>query len=545
MILKRAPLLFLLVFLACQPADRDSTGGRPPADRSGPVTYQRLLHAESEPGNWLMYSGQYHSQRHSRLTRIDQRNVSRLRMRWVYQLATLNEVETTPLVVDGIMYLTRSPSDVIALDASTGRPFWTYEHVLPDQLSLCCGRQNRGVAILGERLFLGTLDSRLIALDTRTGNVIWDTRVADEKAGFSITSAPLVVKDKVIIGVGGGEYGVRGFLDAYDAGTGELVWRFYTVPGPGEPGHDTWEGDSWKTGGSPTWMTGSFDPELDLLYWGTGNPAPDWNGEVREGDNLYSNCVLALDPDTGELRWYFQFTPHDVHDWDAAQIPVLVDAELEGRPRKLMLWANRNGFFYVLDRQTGEFLLAREFAKQTWAERIDENGRPVRIPGTFPSDEGTLVYPSVNGAANWWSPAYSPTTGLFYVTAYDGADLYYIGEDEHRPGLPFLGSGANQDEPFDKYFSAVRALDPRTGELRWEYPLWPKSTSGLLSTGGGLLFGGSIDGYFYALSDETGEELWGMNLGGMVHAAPITYIAQGEQQVTIAAGSAIFTFSLE
>jgi alcohol dehydrogenase (cytochrome c) len=403
--MKRWSLLsVLLASFGCQPVDRDSTEPETASITSTAVTYERIRDAESDPGNWLTYSGQYHSQRHSPLDQIRRSNADRLRVKWAYQLHTLNEVETSPLVVDGIMYLTRSPSDVIALDAKTGRPFWTYEHQLDPEVNFCCGEQNRGVAILGDRLYLGTLDAHLVALDSKTGFVKWDVDVADSKAGYSKTAAPLAVKDMIVSGIAGGEFGIRGFLDAYDAETGERVWRFQTIPGEGEPGNETWEGDSWKTGGSPTWMTGSFDPELNLIYWGTGNPGPDWNGEVREGDNLYSDSVVALDADTGELKWYFQFTPHDVHDWDACQIPVLFDAEYQGRPRKLMAWGNRNAFFYLLDRETGEFLLASEFAKQTWAERIDENGRPVRLPNTFPSPEGALVYPSVNGAANWWSP---------------------------------------------------------------------------------------------------------------------------------------------
>ncbi len=509
------------------------------------VTAERLLNAEDEPQNWLMYSGQYHSQRHSRLTQIDKDTVGGLRVKWVHQLATLADVETTPLVVDGVMYLTQSPSNVIALDAATGRPFWTYEHQLPETLSVCCGRQNRGVAILGDKVFVGTLDARLVALEAKSGAVVWDVEVADPRDGYSKTAAPLVVGDKIITGIAGGEYGIRGFLDAYDARTGERVWRFYTVPGEGEPGHDSWEGDSWKTGGAPTWVTGSYDPELNLIYWGTGNPGPDWNGEAREGDNLYSDSVIALDADTGELKWHFQFTPHDVHDWDATQTPILVDLEFDGRRRKLILWPNRNAFFYVLDRESGQFLRATAFARQTWAERIDEHGRPVRIPGMLPSEDGILVYPSVNGAANWWSTTFSPRTELIYVVTYDGADTYYIGEDEYVPGQLFVGGGAERYEPQERYASMIRALDPRTGETRWEYSLQPKTMSGLMSTASDLVFGGSVDGYFFALDAVDGDELWRMNIGGSVKAAPISYMVDGRQYVTIAAGSAIFTFGLE
>ena len=518
---------------------------QPSTPLGSPVTSERLLKASEEPENWLMYSGQYNSQRHSRLTAIDKSNVDQLEVKWVKQLETLADVETTPLVVDGVMYLTQSPSNVFALDASTGSQFWSYEHQLPEKLSLCCGRQNRGVAILGETLFLGTLDAKLIALDAKTGTVRWETQSADPNTGYSKTAAPLVIGDKVISGIAGGEYGIRGFLDAYDAETGELAWRFYTIPGEGEPHNDTWEDDSWKTGGAPTWITGAYDPELNLVYWGTGNPGPDWNGEAREGDNLYSDSVVALDADTGELRWYFQFTPHDVHDWDATQIPILIDIEFDGRPRKLMLFPNRNGFFYVLDRVTGEFLRGTPFAKQTWAERIDENGRPIRIPGMFPSEEGVLVYPSVNGAANWWSNTYSPRTELLYVVTYDGADTFFIGEDEYVPGEMFLGGAPERLVPQETYASMIRAIEPRTGDTRWEFPLQPKTQSGLLSTASDLVFGGSVDGYFYALDAVNGTELWRMNVGGNVKAAPISYMVGNVQYVTIAAGNSILTFGLD
>ena len=510
-----------------------------------PVTSERLLKASEEPENWLMYSGQYNSQRYSRLTAIDKSNVNQLEVKWVKQLETLADVETTPLVVDGVMYLTQSPSNVFALDASTGSQFWTYEHTLPEKLSLCCGRQNRGVAILGETLFLGTLDAKLIALDAKTGAVQWETQSADAATGYSKTAAPLVIGDKVISGIAGGEYGIRGFLDAYDAKTGELAWRFYTIPGEGEPYNDTWEDDSWKTGGAPTWITGAYDPDLNLVYWGTGNPGPDWNGEAREGDNLYSDSVVALDADTGELKWHFQFTPHDVHDWDATQIPILIDIEFDGRPRKLLLFPNRNGFFYVLDRVTGEFLRGTAFAKQTWAERIDENGRPIRIPGMLPNEEGVLVYPSVNGAANWWSNTYSPRTELLYVVTYDGADTFFIGDDEYVPGEMFVGGAPERYVPQETYASMIRAIEPRTGDTRWEFQLQPKTQSGLLSTASDLVFGGSVDGYFYALDAVNGAELWRINVGGNVKAAPISYMVGTVQYVTIAAGNSILTFGLD
>ncbi len=424
------------------------------------VTSDQITRASDHPGNWLTYSGQYNGQRFSRLREINSKNVGDLQVKWVRQFPISEPFECSPLVVDGVMYVTLPENKLWALDAGTGLPYWKYSHKLPKKLAVCCGKINRGVAVLGESLYMGTLDAKLVALDARSGNEIWISEVGKAEDGYSITGAPLVVKDMVITGIAGGEYGIRGYLDAYDAKTGVRRWRTYTIPATGEPGNETWEGDSWKVGGSPTWMTGSYDPELDLLYWGVGNPGPDWNGEVRIGDNLYSDCVLAIDPNTGEIKWHFQFTPHDVHDWDACQIPVLVDTEYQGRQRKLMLFGNRNGFYYVLDRESGEFLNAKSFAMQTWATGIDPDGRPIRKPGMLPSEEGVLVYPDVSGAANWYSPTYSPRTGLFYLMAFDGGATYYLTkEPEYVKGLPFMGGTAtfNDFQEFvnSEYVSAV------------------------------------------------------------------------------------------
>ena len=390
--------------LAQEPAS-DAGAGIP---LFSPVTWERLVNAADEPHNWLMYSGTFDSQRFSRLDQIDTSNVAGLKLVWAHHIPQLDRNETTPLVVDGVMFITESPSNVTAVDAASGRPYWRYEHELPDDLRICCGRNNRGVAILDETLYMSTLDAHIVGVDARSGSLLWNTEVADHQEGYSKTAAPLIVKDKVVTGIAGGEFGIRGFLDAYDAKTGTREWRTHTIPGPDHPDNRSWAGDSWRTGGSPTWITGSYDPELDLVYWGTGNPGPDYNGDVRGGDNLYADSVIALDGDSGEMSWYFQFTPHDVHDWDAIQIPVLADIEVDGTSRKAMLWANRNAFYYTLDRETGEFLVGKPFARQTWAEGLDENGRPIRRPDTFPSTEGTLVAPTAGGATNWWSPAYSP-----------------------------------------------------------------------------------------------------------------------------------------
>ncbi len=510
-----------------------------------PVTWERLVDAADEPHNWLMYNGTLDSQRFSRLDHIDRSNVADLELKWAHHIPRLDRAETTPLVVDGVMFITESPSNVVAVDAATGRPFWRYDHPLPDDLRICCGRNNRGVAILDELLFMSTLDAHLVAIDARTGSLVWNREVADHRGGYSKTAAPLVVKDRVVTGIAGGEFGIRGFLDAYDARTGELEWRTYTIPGPDHPDNLTWAGDSWRTGGSPTWITGSYDPELNLVYWGTGNPGPDWNGEVRPGDNLYSDSVLALDGDTGEMSWYFQFTPHDIHDWDAIQIPVLADIELAGEPRQAMLWANRNGFYYTLDRATGEFLLGEAFAHQTWAEGLDSNGRPIRRPNTSPSRTGTLVAPIAGGATNWWSPAYSPRTGLLYVNAFDGEALFFIRDEEYVEGDTYLGGGTETPLPIDHYHSAIRAIDPATGDVRWEFPMTPRSRAGVLATAGDLVFSASVDGYFYALDAESGAPLWQISLGGRVNASPMSYAVGGRQFVTMTIGNTLYTFGLD
>jgi alcohol dehydrogenase (cytochrome c) len=491
-----------------------------------------------------MYSSTLDSQRHSRLDQINRDNVSELEMKWAYQIPELDRAETTPLVVDGIMFITEAPSNLVAVDAVTGRQYWRYDHELPDDLRICCGRNNRGVAILGETLFMSTLDAHLVAIDARTGNVRWDVEVARYDEGYSKTAAPLIVKDKVVTGIAGGEFGIRGFIDAYDAETGELAWRTYTTAGPEDPNVSTWSGDSWQTGGAATWITGSYDPDLDLIYWGTGNPGPDWNGDVRLGDNLYSDSALALDADSGDIAWHFQFTPHDVHDYDAIQIPILADIQYQGRERKVMMWANRNAFYYTIDRTDGDFMVGQPYALQTWAEGLDADGRPIRVPGMEPTYEGVVVSPAIGGGTNWFSPAYNPQTGYFYVNAFDGEQRFFKRDEDYEVGERFTGGGGQYIQPMDTYNSAIRAIDPATAEIAWEFPIQPRSTAGIMSSAGGLLFSGSVDGYFFALDASSGRELWHMSLGARVHAAPMTFAVDGKQYVTIAAGNVVFTFGL-
>lgn len=508
-----------------------------------PVHYEDIQAVDHTPDRWLTYSGSYDGHRFSPTKQITSANVASLRLLWMRQYDTSEpSIETSPLVVGGYMFVTVPPNRVEALDAKTGAQIWAYDRDLPEHLSLCCGYGNRGLAVLGNTLFLGTLDAHLVALDIGTGALRWDVEIADYRNGNSITSAPLALKNLVITGVAGGEFGVRGFISARDAATGKEIWRFYTVPQPGQPGANTWEGNSWQTGGSPTWLTGSFDPDTNLIYWPTGNPSPNFNGKERKGDNLYSNSVVALDADRGTLRWHFQFTPHDVFDWDATEILVLFDINTEGKRHRYLAQANRNGFYYLLDRETGEFRLAQPFVQQTWAEKIDSHGRPVTNPAASPTERGTVVYPGVAGATNWESPSYSPLTGLFYVSALDWGGIFFEGHSEYHPGEPFPG-GATQFFTNARPYAAVRALDAVTGAQKWQYRNPAFIIGGLLSTAGGVVFGGQEENFF-ALDANTGHELWRVGAGGPVKAAPVTFLCEGKQLVTVAAGHDLLTFGL-
>jgi alcohol dehydrogenase (cytochrome c) len=465
-------------------------------------------------------------------------------MAWMRQVNELDTFETSPIVVDGILYITAPPNAVEALDAATGRALWSYRKVIPKDLRLCCGKVNRGLAILGNTVYYASIDAHLIALDARNGNLRWDVTMADYKLGYSSTGAPLAVRDKIVTGMAGGEYGVRGFIDAYDAKTGKRAWRFNTIPATGEPGNDTWAGDSWKTGSATTWVTGVYDAETNTVYWGTGNPGPDWNGDVRKGDNLYSDCLIALDADTGARKWHFQYTPHDVNDWDSTQTPTLVDGTVQGQPRKMVVLANRNGFYYVLDRITGKFIAGKPYIKQNWATGLDEAGRVMRIAGIEPTTEGKLIWPSLAGGSNWYSSTYSPKTNLYYVNVKEMAALYIKGAADYKPGAQFNGGGQTDYTDEDPY-GAVRALNVATGELQWEYKLHHPSHAGLMTTGGGLVFG-SNSSSFFALDATKGDLLWRFETGGGggIDANPITYMHNGKQYVAIAAGHALLVFSL-
>jgi len=515
-------------------------GGFYATPASTQVTFDRLLNSPKEPQNWLTYSGDYSGRRFSPLDQINIVNAKKLTAKWVYQTAATGKLETTPLVVDGILYATAQDDRAFALDARTGRPIWMYQHPLPGDIRPCCGRVNRGLAILGDKVFLGTLDAHVIALDSKTGNVVWDVLAADYQKGYSFTVAPLAVKNLVVIGVSGGEYGVRGFIDAYDAASGERQWRFYTVPGPGKPGHETWEGDSWKVGGAPAWNTGTYDAATNQIFWPTGNPSPSNRGQGRAGDNLYSNSLLALNAYTGKMNWYFQFTKHDEHDWDATQVPVMIDSG----DKHLIAQANRNGFFYVLDRTSGKLLSASAYGKQTWSDGKDAAGRPVAKKEASPTLAGHTVCPGALGTTNFMAPAFDPQTALFYVTARDQCDIFSTAPQPYEAGHAYYGSAYFPSEEAEPYRGFLKAIDPATGEIKWKFEHTSPTWSGLLSTAGGLVFTGDAEGNFIALDAATGKPLWHFQMGGAVYAAPMAFAVDGKQYVAIAAGSALYAFAL-
>lgn len=523
----------------------------------GQVSFDRIIAANDEPQNWLTYSGTNMSQRYSQLKQITPQNVKDLELQWVWQSHSLEKFEATSLVVDGVLYTIQDPNDVVALDAITGRILWMYQYIPSPESRPCCGRVNRGLAILGNTLFMGTIDAHVVAIDAKDGKPLWNTTIASAKAGYALTHAPLVVKDKVIVGTAGGEYGIRGFIAAYDVHTGKEAWRFYTIPGPDDPNH--WGNDSWKKGGGSVWVTGSYDADLNLTYWGIGNPAPSWNGDSRPGDNLYTASVVALDADTGKLKWHYQFSPHDEFDYDAVQIPVLADMPWQDKDgqkktRKVMMWANRNGLYYVLDRASGEFLLGKPFVEVNWMNGFDEKGRPIRVPGKVPSADGTVIYPGNAGGTSWYSPSFSPRTGLFYIPTWVGYySKYFKEEQEYVEGMRYVGGyqrgnifqGAQTFRKESEGYGAIRALDASTGEKKWDFKMPDVTESGVLTTASDLLFSGGRDGYFFALDAKTGEPLWRTALGAIIASGPMTYSVNGRQYVSVAAGNALFSFALK
>lgn len=493
------------------------------------------------PGNdWLTYAGGYDAQHHSPLTQINAANAGSLTVKWVFHVPKANGLRTHPVVHDGVMYITNT-NTVYALDAATGRQIWMWKDPRAKKEGV-----NRGVALMGDRVFFCTADVHLVALDRRTGNLIWQKKYGDIEKGLFASAAPLAVKDKVLVGVAGGDTGMRGYLTAFSAATGEELWRTYTIPGRGEAGSETWSKELIDWGGAATWLSGSYDPALNLAYWTTGNAWPDFYGGNREGDNLYTSSLLAMDLDTGKIKWHFQFTPHDTHDWDAQSWPVLVDMPWEGKPRKLVFHANRNGFWYVLDRTTGQFLRATKLVdKLDWASGVDAKGRPILVKGKDPTPAGNVTCPGVRGATNWMSPSYNPATGLFYIMTVEQCDIYTSSAKEPEPMKGFSGGGAGKNPQTPGNF-VLRAFDPKTGKRVWEYPMtgpmeaWP----GTLSTAGGVIFSADDDGHLLALDAKTGQALWHFGMGETIATSPMSYAVKGKQHVAIASATAIFSFGL-
>ena len=534
------------------------SGALPDAGESIPgADIAELLHPK--PGEWPTYNGSMNGNRHSSLDMINAANVSRLAVQWVYSTPYFG-LETTPLVVGGVMYIT-GPNQVYAVDARSGSEVWRYSRPRSTSLTIAADAAkgaNRGVALLGDRIFYTTDDAHLICLDRLTGALRWDVYMPEQPQHYGATAAPLVVNDSVIAGIAGADDGIRGFVAAYKATTGQLAWRFWTVPRQGESGSNTWQGNAIEFGGGSTWLTGSYDPDLHLVYWPTGNPFPDTDGSERAGDNLYTNCIVALDPETGKLRWYFQFTPHDLHDWDSVQPAVLADAVWKGRPRKLLLHADRNGFFYVLDRTNGDLLLAKAFARKiSWASGIDPKGRPIELPGNVPTPEGTPTCPDIRGAANWMSTAYNPATGLYYLMSIENCGMYRStqfglnagpaagggrggGAGGGRGGTLFSVPGGDPPHRF------LRAIDIQTGEVVWEVEQKVPAANygGVLSTAGGVVFYSESTGGFAAVDAKTGHTLWHFETSQPPKASPMTYVVNGRQYVAIASGPNIISFAL-
>lgn len=504
------------------------------------------LLASSSGRNWPSYNGDYTGRRFNSLSQITPANVAGLRAQWVFHPGKSDALEGTPVVMKGVMFTT-SANDAYALDARTGRIIWHYSRPVTEGLiDDASAHHNRGVALWGSRLYMETDNAHLLCLDAKSGRLIWDVAYAKGNKNYGATSAPLVVKDKVLVGTSGGDDGVRGFIAAFDTTSGEECWRLWTIPGPGEFGNESWPGDLYLRGGATTWMPGTYDPELNTVYWGTSNAAPDFDGSVRPGDDLYTACLLAIDPDTGKMKWHFQFTPHDLFDYDSVEAAVLLDGMYQGSPRKMLVEANRNGFLYLLDRTDGKFLSATPFVKKlTWAKAIDATGRPIRS-GLEPTAEGTAICPDMTGATNWFSPSYNPATHLFYFMALESCQLFFTKPQQFTEGREFYATGVKK-VPGQHGQKILMAYDMRTGKLAWQYPQvgMGNSWGGTMTTAGGLVFFANDSEAFEAVDARTGKSLWHFNTGQQMHASPMSYAVEGKQYVAIASGSDVFTFALQ
>ncbi len=513
---------------ALQPAN----GAEAPPVR---VPNQRLLAAGDDADNWLLYGRDYGNQRFSPLDQIHRGNVRNLVAAWNFQTGVPDGLHASPLVVDGVIYLSTAWNHVFAIDARTGAELWHYARRLPQELKYCCGPVNWGVAIRGDTLFLGTLDAHLVALNARSGRVRWDVEVGRPADNLSIKAVPLVVDDKVLVGIAGGDFPSRGFIDAYDAASGARVWRFYTIPAAGEPGSETWSGDARQSGGGGTWGIGSYDPKLHLVYWGVGQPYPDYDGDAREGDNLYTDSVIALDPATGKLRWHYQYTPHDMWDWDGINELVFAELNIDGRKVPAIVHGDRNGHFYALDRATGKFLYAKPFVRTTWNRGFDANGRPIFDPAAFPTYGGVTVCPGAAGGKEWNAMAYSPLTRLVYVPAIENCAVFTnYGVRAKQKGLAPGPSGFRYLD--GKAYGKVVAIRVDSGEPAWVAKLRTPAGGGMLATAGGLLFTGDGEGNLLAYDAVSGEELWAFQTGSGIRAAPVTYRLDGVQYIAIASG---------
>lgn len=496
--------------------------------------------------DWIYYNGDYSGRRYSALSEINATNVSHLGAKWIFRVSgNPSSMEVTPVVVNGIMFVT-AQNDVYALDAETGQQLWRHARGITQGLiDDAASHHNRGVAILGTRIYMETDDAHLLCLDARTGALIWQVLYATGNKNYGATSAPMIIKDKVLVGTSGGDDGVRGFLAAFDAQTGKEVWRFWTIPGPGEFGNDSWPGDMWQHGGGTTWMPGTYDPQLNTLYWGTGNPSPDFDGSVRPGDDLYTSCLLALDPDTGKLKWYFQFSPHNLYDYDAVQTPVLVDAKFQGYMRKLVVTANRNGFLYILDRTNGKFLFAKKFImSENWASGIDNKGRPISL-GLVPDEKGVKVCPSYGGGTNWYSPSYDPQTGIFYFRSNEGCTVFTAKTEPFEQGRSYYSTGQRGAPVSDEAISGswINAFSLSRLDFAWRDKQIGGGSAGVLSMAGGLIAFGAGD-RFEIDDARTGKPLWSFGLSQQVHASPMSYGIDGKQYLAVAAGDTVYAFGL-
>ena len=504
------------------------------------VSNEKLLRGTDDMTGWHQYGGSYHNWRYSPLRKINKRNVKNLRPEWIFQTGTKGQLGGSPIVADGVLFLTAPYNNLWAINAATGEAVWHYERELPDDLRICCGPANRGVAVAGRAIFMATLDAYLVAIDRVSGEILWEVKIEDYKAGYSATSAPLVIKDLVITGISGGEYGARGFIDAYEVSSGKHVWRRFVVPAAGEPGVETWEGDSWQTGGGPSWATGTYDVETGLLYWPTGNPSPDWNGDSRGGDNLFTNSVLALEPETGEMNWYFQFTPHDVWDYDATNGLIVTNLKIEGEKTRVLVQPNRNGFVYVLSAKEGKFLTAFQYTdRMNWAKGIDQDGRPLVDPDYVPTEDSKkFICPGQVGGHNGsFTYAFHPKTKLMYVPSIESCSKMVKEDTVFKKGDPFWGGGPVENESDSgSSYGLFQAIDPETGSIKWKYKDRFPMVAGALATAGDVVFTANQEGYVLAFDTNNGDLLWKFQVGSSVRGQPITWEQGGRQYLAVPSG---------